>query len=185
MNSRSAALFAIVVGVGLCSASLPASAQETALVMGSHAVEGAIDREYEATDHVVVKTDHGIRHVFSVTKRTLVHGTKDSLEGLHGGTRVVVHYVEDGGRETAVEVDRIGDDSFHVMRGTVSRFDADGKGLSIRLADGSVETFRLSERAASEAGKEIAHGGDSAGTVVVYYTDEAGEKVAHYVRTVA
>lgn len=50
----------------------------------------------------------------------------------------------------------------------------------MKTADGAEETFRLSDRAAKDAGKDIATGAEKTAKVTVYYTDEAGHKVAHF-----
>jgi hypothetical protein len=98
---------------------------------------------------------------------------------------VIVHYTAEGGNETANEIDRIGEDGLQAVEGTVTKVDRLAKTISIRLADGTRETLRLTERAASGVGKDI--DGAAAGTakVIVYFDDQAGERVAHYFKRVA
>jgi hypothetical protein len=148
------------------------------------AIEGTVDKPYEVAGAIVVKTADGISHLFHLTKRTAVHGvaaTDEAFSGLAKGRRVVVHYTVDGAEKTAVEVDSLGTDGLREMRGVVTRVDRRTKRLSVRLEDGSQETLELSDRAAQDAGKDVA----DAATVVVYYTDEGGRKVAHYFREVS
>jgi hypothetical protein len=70
------------------------------------------------------------------------------------------------------------------MNGVITKVDRDAKTIAIRLANGSVQTFRLTERAASDVGKDLDSAADGTVKVVVYYTDEAGHRVAHYFKRV-
>lgn len=168
--------------------SLPAivGAQEPppiAGVTGTLALEGTIEKTYDAATTVIVKATDGIEHLFHLAKGTVVHaanGADAALNGVSEGSRVVVHYAVDGGEKTAVEVDRIGEDGLRETRGVVTRVDRDAKELSIRLDDGSTETLHLSERAARTVGLDV----HDAATVVVYYVDEDGKKVAHYFKKI-
>jgi len=45
---------------------------------------------------------------------------------------------------------------------------------------GAEETFRLTGRAARDVGKGIGEGAEKSAKVTVYYTEEAGHKVAHF-----
>jgi hypothetical protein len=156
---------------------------------GTIALEGTVDKTYQGVNTIAVKTANGIRHLLHFTTRTVVHGGKaagkDALDGLDDGSRVVVHYTSEGETKTAHEVDRIAKDGLKAMNGVITQVDRQAKTISIRLTDGSVQTFRLTERAASDVGKDI--DGAAAGTakVIVYFTDEAGHRVAHYFKRVA
>jgi hypothetical protein len=155
-------------------------------VTGTLALEGTVDKTYAGANAIAVKAANGVEHLFHLTKRTVVHGASQaeaSFNGVTVGSRVVVHYAIDGGEKTAVEVDHIAADGLHAMTGVVTRIDRPAKQLSIRLADGSNETLQLSERAATHVGKDIDRGAAES-TVVVYYAEEAGGKVAHYFRRV-
>ena len=158
-------------------------------VTGTVALEGTVDKTYQGINTIAVKTADGIRHLLHFTTRTVVHGGKaageDALDGLDDGTRVVVHYTAEGDTKTAHEVDRIAKDGLKAMNGVITKVDRDAKTISIRLANGSVQTFRLTERAASDVGKDLDGAADGTAKVVVYYTDEAGHRVAHYFKRVA
>ena len=56
--------------------------------------------------------------------------------------------------------------------------------MAVKTADGTVETYKLTDRAAKDAGKDIAEGTEKSAKVTVYYTDEAGHKVAHFFKKV-
>jgi hypothetical protein len=173
----------IAFALGSLAATAQAPAAPTAETVPP-ALEGAIDKTYAGANAIVVKTADGISHLFHFTKRTAVHGvpkTDAALSGLTEGARVVVHYAVDGTGKTALEVDRIGKDGLREMSGVVVAVDRLTKRLSLQLADGSRETLELSDRAARNVGKDTGE----AATVIVYYADEGGHKVAHYFRQIA
>jgi hypothetical protein len=154
-------------------------------VTGTIALEGTIDQTSGAGRTVVVKTVDGIRHLFHVTEKTVVHGTAttdaDALNGIEAGSHIVVHYAAKAGTQTALEVDRVDPKGLKKLEGVVTRVDRAGRQLSIRLADGTTQTLRLTDRAATDVGHDI----DSTANVVVYYADEAGRQVAHYFKRVS
>jgi hypothetical protein len=174
-------LASLLLAPGMARAQAPAAPTPETV---PPALEGAIDQTYAEAGTILVKTVDGIKHLFHFTPRTVVHGATEAdtaFNGLTEGTRVVVHYAVAGGEKTAVEVDRIGDDGLRHLHGVVLRVDRDTRRLSVRLADGSEETLELSDRAAQDAGHDVA----GATKVIVYYTDQGGHKVAHYFREVA
>ncbi|MCU1384741.1 MAG: hypothetical protein JWL71_3438, partial [Acidobacteria bacterium] len=154
-------------------------------VTGTIALEGTIDQTSEAGKSVIVKTVDGMRHLFHVTEKTVVHGSAaadaDVLGVIEPGTRIVVHFTANAGRQTAVEVDRLGAAGLKTVEGVVTRVDRDGRQLSIHLADGTTQTLRLTDRAAADVGRDV----ESAATVVVYYADEGGHQVAHYFKKIS
>jgi hypothetical protein len=95
----------------------------------------------------------GIEHLNHLTERTVVHGGKapggHALSGLDEGSRVVVHDTAEGDHKIAHEVDLLAGDGLKTIEGVVTRVDRRAKTMSIRLADGSRQTLRLTERAAS------------------------------------
>lgn len=158
-------------------------------VTGTVALEGTVDQTSEAGKAVIVKTVDGIRHLFHVTDKTTVHGSAaadaDTLRGLETGSRIVVHYTAKAGQQTALEVDRLDANGLKTMEGVVTRVDRAGRQMSIRLADGSTQTLRLTDRAATDVGRDIDSAAADATRVVVYYGDEAGEQVAHYFKRIS
>jgi hypothetical protein len=151
------------------------------------AVEGTVNRVDARTKTFAVKTADGAEHTFHFVGRTAVHGTKatvkgskDAFHGLKDGNEVAVHYTVKGGRETAEEVDQIGKDGLQMAEGTVSHIDRAAKTIAVKTADGTEETYRLADHAAKDAGKDIGEGAEEFGKVTVYYTEEAGHKVARF-----
>jgi hypothetical protein len=173
----------LVVGFALCPV-LGLAAQDVVT-----AVDGTVKKVDAGTKTVVVDTADGTEHTFHYTGDLAVHGAKDTAKGsddaFHGvkeGSKVAVHYTADGGKETAHEIDNIGDDGLKATEGTVTHIDRGAKTVAVKTADGTEQTFRLSGRAAADAGKDIGAGADKAGKVTVYYTEDAGKKTVHFIK---
>jgi hypothetical protein len=113
-----------------------------------------------------------------------VHGAdataKDTFHGVKEGSEVVAHYTAKGPEKTAVEVDKVGKDGMKDVEGTVSAIDRGTKKLVVKSADGTEHTFKLADRAAEDAGKEVGKAVEKSSKVTVYYTEEAGKKIAHF-----
>jgi hypothetical protein len=151
------------------------------------AVHGTITKLDRGTKTVVIKTADGTEHSIRFLDKTVVHGSHageegaiDSFHGLKEGTEVVAHYSENGGKDTAVEIDRIGKDGVKGTEGTISKLDRAGKTITIKTADGTEHTFELTGRAAKDGGKDIDRGTERGTRVVVYSTEKAGKDVAHF-----
>jgi hypothetical protein len=183
----------LTVGFGCAVALLAVPAlhagQEPPPVTGTIALEGTVDQTYKAANAVIVKTVDGVRHLFHLTRKTAVHGSEsagaEALRTIKAGSTVIVHYTAAAGEQTALEVDRVDDKGLKTMQGVVTRVDRAGRKISIRLADGSTQTLRLTERAAIDAGNDVDRAAVDATRVVVYYADEAGQRVAHYFKRIA
>lgn len=151
------------------------------------ATHGTISKIDQATKTVVIKTADGVEHAYHWTKNTAVHGAeaaetgaKDSWHGLKEGSEVVAHTTKRGGEDTAVEVDKVGDDGLQKTEGTIKQIDRGGKKLVIEGADGTEHTYQLSAHAAEDAGKGLKAGTAKGTKVVVYSTETSGKKVAHF-----
>jgi hypothetical protein len=154
---------------------------------GTLALEGTTNKVYRALNVVIVQTVDGVEHVLHYTKDLLVHGGRDpgadALHGLDEGSTVVVHYTATGTEETALEIDRIGDDGLEKREGIIALVDPRHKQITIRFADGRTETLELTSRAAAEA---EADGASTEGAkVVVYFSSDGGRRVAHYFKKVS
>jgi hypothetical protein len=158
-------------------------------VTGTIALEGTVQKTYSGVNTLVVKTVDGVEHLFHLTDKTAVHGGKsaddDALRGIDEGSRVVVHYTAEGNTKAAHEVDRIAGDGLKTVEGVIVKVDRRAQTISIRLADGTSQTLRLTERAASDVGKELDAAGTGTAKVVVYVNDEGGRRVAHYFKRVS
>ena len=85
---------------------------------------------------------------------------------------------------SAQEIDRVGDNGLKTTEGVVARVDRTRKQITIRYANGKSETLQLTQRAAAEAEQDSDEGSGGATKVVVYYSDDAGRKVAHYFKKI-
>ena len=150
---------------------------------------GEVLRLDAAAKTVTVKAADGTEHTLHFAKETVMHpvrsaktGAKDSFAGLQTGTEVAVRYSAKGTEETAEEIDRIGAGGLKTMEGTVTRVDRGAKTVSVKTAGGTEETLHLTEAAARDTGEDTAKAGRKSGKVTVYYTEEAGHKVAHFLK---
>src|SRR5580698_3935878 len=150
-------------------------------------VHGTVTKVDHGAKTVVVKTADGTEHTIHFVGKTAVHGadateagSKDAFHGVKEGSEVVAHYTVKGTEKTAVEVDRVGKDGMKAVDGTVSTLDRGTKKLVVKTADGTEHTFKLADRAVVDAGKDVGHATEKSAKVTVYYTEDAGKKVAHF-----
>jgi len=151
------------------------------------AIHGTISKIDKEGKTIAIKTADGTDHTLHWGKNTVVRGTraadaaaKDSWHGLKEGTEVVAHATKRGADDTVVEVDRIGDDGLKKTEGTIKEIDRAGKKLVIKTDDGTEHTFKLTEHATKDAGKDLGEGAEKGAKVAVYSTEDAGKKVAHF-----
>jgi hypothetical protein len=155
------------------------------------ATEGTVEKVDRAAKTVVVKTKDGTEHTFHLADRTVVHGAHLTHRGadaagrdLREGSEVVVHSTKKGTEETAEEIDHVGKGGLKKSEGTVTDFDRAARKITIKTADGSEETYRLSEHAVQDAGKDTEDAAKKSSHVTVYYSEEAGHKVAHFFKSI-
>jgi hypothetical protein len=151
------------------------------------AVHGTIDKIDSGTKIVVVKTADGTRRSLHLLDRTAVHGadlsaeaSKDSWRGLSEGGEVVAHYTKRGSESTAVEIDKVGQGGLKAARGSVAEIDRGGRKLVVDTGSGAKETFELTGHASEDAGKDVGKATVKGSKVAVYYSEDAGKKVAHF-----
>jgi Cu/Ag efflux protein CusF len=175
----------MLIGAFALTTSLSAAAQDVA-----HAVGGTVKKIDAGTKTVIVKSEDGTEHTFHYAKDVTVHGAKDTekgttdaVSGLKEGSKVAVHYTTVAGKDTAHEIDNIGDDGLKATEGTVSHVDKGAKTIAVKTADGGEETFHLTDRAAKDTGKDVAEGAEKSAKVTVYYTEKAGTKTAHFIKS--
>ena len=151
------------------------------------ATHGTITKIDKTAKTIAVKTADGSERTFYWAKSTSVHGVKaadtaakDSWHGLTEGSEVVAHSTEHGTKDTVVEVDKVGDTGLKRTEGTIKEIDRSGKKLVIKSADGTEHAFKLTGRAATDAGKDVAAGAEKGTKVAIYSTEDAGESVAHF-----
>ncbi len=153
-------------------------------------VEGVVTKIDRSAKTVMVKATDGTEHTMHLVSRTVVHGGSETYKGaeeagrdLHEGLQVVVHYAKHGADETAEEIDQIGKEGLKTSEGSITKFDRAARTMTIKASDGTEQTYRLSEHAAEDAGKETEDTAKKSAHAIVYYSDEAGHKVAHFFKT--
>lgn len=151
------------------------------------AVHGTVTKIDKGTKTVAIKTADGTEHSLHWAKDTSVHGakgaeaaSKDSWHGVKEGSEVVAHYTKRGSEDTALEIDKVGDQGLKKTEGTVEKVDRGGKRLVVKTADGTEHTFKLTGHAAADAGKDVAAGTEKGAHVVVYSSESTGKAVAHF-----
>lgn len=175
---RTAALAALAVPALVAGAGqvMPPSGGQT----GTVAVEGTI----EAVDvnSVEVRTTDGTTQLFRLLEKIFVHGADphDELIGLRRGTPVVIHYTGSGESAAVQEVDRIDGSGLRIAEGVVTSINRDRGEIKVRFDNKTTETFKLTNRAAGNVGRDVNNAEHP--RVIVYYTDNRGVKEVHYFR---
>ncbi len=147
-------------------------------------IHGTISKIDQKTKTIVVKGADGTEHTFKFIGKTTVHGTEaaatDTFHGLKEGSEVVAHYTKKGSEETAMEVDKVGKDGLKEVNGTISTVDRKGKKLVVKAADGTEQTFEMTDHAAVGGAKTVGKETEKGAKTTVYYTEEAGKKIVHF-----
>jgi hypothetical protein len=157
-------------------------------VTGTVATEGTMKTVYRGLNTIIVTTVDGLEHAYRFTKDLIIHGGKspeDPLAGLTEGAMVVIHYSTEGAEPMVVEIDQVGDEGLLETEGRITKIDRGKKQIDVRIGESRTETFQLTDRAAAETSKEIqSQVADGTAKIVIYYKDENGRKVVHYVKKV-
>jgi hypothetical protein len=187
MNSRTSRR---VLTVAVVFISLLSLAGILRAIEKTTSVEGVVTKIDRAAKTVVVKAADGTEHTMHLVGRTMVYGgnvtykgAEEAARGLQEGSKVVVHYTKQGTDETAEEIDRIGTDGLKMSEGTITKFDRDARTMTIKIANGTEEIYQLTEHAIEAAGVETEDAAKTSAHAIVYYSEEAGQKVAHFFKT--
>ena len=133
---------------------------------------------------VAIKADDGTEHTLQTEARTKLHGvhgnsrnTIDKIQGLKPGTQVAIHYTA----EEAIEIDNIGPDGLKSIESTITHIDRGQKTLTVQTADGSNQTFHMSDSTARYAAEQFDQSAANPLKVTLYYSGhKEGYSVAHY-----
>jgi hypothetical protein len=155
-----------------------------------HAIAGTIEKVDKETKTLVVKTVEGTEETIKWTGRTTVDGLKVAAKAtdLAGreGEHVIVHYSVEGADKTALGIKHLGQTAPKVTEGTIKSIGRGSRDVVVKTREGAEETFHVADRAAVDSSKGIARGTASAAKagehVTVYYTEQAGRKVAHLIK---
>jgi len=153
----------------------------------TNVITGTLGKVDSGAKTIAVKTADGTVETVKFTDRTTVHGLKDAGKGadLAGkvGGHVIVHTTGECAEKTAHSVEWVGDKTVHATEGTVEEVGKDSKMVAVKSADGTKETFEVADHAVVDTGKGVARystrGAKKGERVTVYYTEEAGKKIAH------
>jgi hypothetical protein len=153
----------------------------------THILTGTIEKVDAVAKTIAVKTADGTVETVKFTEKTTVHGLKDAAKGadLAGkeGGHVIVHATGEGAEKTAHSVVWFGDKTVHATEGTVDEVGTGTKTVAVKTADGTKEAFEVAGHATVDTGKTVgrysALGAKKGEHVTVYYTEEAGKKIAH------
>lgn len=74
----------------------------------------------------------------------------------------------------------VAQDVVSVIHGTVKKIDKSTKTVVVKTADGTEKTFEYTANASKDIGEATGKGVEKGTKVTVYYTEEAGKKVAHF-----
>jgi len=154
----------------------------------THVITGTVEKVDAGAKTIAVKTADGTVETVKFTEKTTVHGLKDAAKGadLAGkeGGHVIVHATGEAAEKTAHSVEWFGEKTVHVTEGTIEDVGEGTKTVAVKTADGTKQAFDVSERATVDTGKDVgrysAIGAKKGEHVTVYYTEEAGKKIAHF-----
>ena len=183
----SSGIFRLRFQVAVVMASLCCVAALHAAQASTNVITGTIEKVDSGSKTIAVKTADGTVETVKFTEETTVHGLKDATKGadLAGkeGSHVIVHTVGEGSEKTAHSVEWVGDKAVHTTEGTVEDVGEGSKTVAVKTADGTKETFVVADHAVVNSGKDVARysarGAKKGEHVTVYYTEEAGKKIAH------
>jgi hypothetical protein len=150
-------------------------------------VTGTLTKVDAAGKTIAVKTADGTVDTVKFTEKTTVHGAKGlakgaDLAGKEGG-HVIVHTAGEGADRTAHSIVWVGDKTVKATDVTVEEAGKGTKTVAVKTADGTKDTYEVSEHATVDAGKDVgkysAKGVEKGAHVTVYYTEEGGKKIIH------
>lgn len=145
-----------------------------------HVIAGTITKVDTGTKTIAVKTADGTEHTVKWTGDTTVTGLKDGahgadLAGKEGG-HVIIRTTDDAGEKTAHSIDYVGHKTIKTADVTVDDVGKGSKDIAVHTADGTKDSFKVGDHAVVDTGKGVEKGGH----YTVYYTEDAGKKVAHF-----
>jgi hypothetical protein len=158
-----------------------------------HATVGILTHVDSAVKHIVVKTADGTEEVFRFTARTVVGGAKEAKKGTVAsyfvgkeGTHVVVRFTGEGTVKTAVGIDDLGKGATKIGEGMVVGTDKVAHTVTVKTKDGGEETYHVASNATVDTDHGVVNGTEyvarNGEKVTVHYTEDAGKKVAHFIK---
>jgi hypothetical protein len=147
-------------------------------------VHGAVERIDSASKVIAIRTNEGTTCTVRIADSTAVHGFdggKAAWRGLEKGAEIVAHGTRNGSEFTATELDHLGRGGLKMTTGAVVAMDRAGRFIVVRTASDTKETYYFS----SNSAHTLAKGAGTGTKVVVYSSEDAGKKVAHFLEPLA
>ena len=154
-------------------------------VTGTIATETSVQEVHEGARALLVKAKRLFRWTRRSTAATGDEAGEEAVDGLRRGMAVEVHDTASGDELTAAEIEQLNEPGVKRMEGVILSVDRTDRTIAIRMADGTRQAFRLSDRAADALGKDADRAADGATRVVVFVKGEAGERAVHYFKRVS
>jgi len=125
----------------------------------SYQVLGTIENIDTAANTITVRLSDGTDKTLQLAKRFMVNGREETRtraeSALTARERAVIYYTNEGGGETAIDLESLN----HVMRktvtGTLVSANKDNKIVVLRTAGGKEESFRVQNDAVIETGDGV------------------------------
>jgi hypothetical protein len=177
------AAFVLVYVIGASDARAEQQPPPIHGVTGTVATEETVEDVHEVGRGILGK----VARLFRWNRRSPASGDEagdETFAGLNTGTAVIVQTTTAGENLTAEEIDRPDDEGVKRMEGVIAAVNRRDRTISIRLADGTRQTLRLSDGAADGADKVVDRAGVGA-RVIVFVKGEAGERIVHYFKRVS
>lgn len=154
-------------------------------VTGTIATETSVQEVHDGVGALLVKA----KRLFRWTRRSPTasgdEAGEEAVDGLRRGMAVVVHDTTSPDDLTAAEIEQLNDAGLKRMEGVILSVDRTDRTIAIRMADGTRQAFRLSDRAADALAKDADRAADGTTRVVLFVKGEAGERTVHYFKRVS
>jgi hypothetical protein len=125
----------------------------------SYEVLATIENIDSATNTITVKLSDGTDKTLELAKRLTINGREETRSraesALTARERAVIYYNNQGGGETAVDLESVDHVMPKIVTGTLTTANKDSKILVLRMADGKEESFRVQNDAVIETGDGI------------------------------
>ena len=142
-------------------------------------IHGTVVKIDSASKVIVVKTLDGAKFTVKIAESTAIHGFnggKAAWHGIENGTQIAAHGTKEGVQFAATEVDNLGKGGLKMAKVTITGVDKAGRFVVVKTATGATETYRF----ASNSAHRLAKGMTASPQVNVYYIEEKGEPVVHF-----
>ena len=125
----------------------------------SYQVLGTIENIDTAANTITVRLSDGTDKTLQLAKRLTVNGREETRSraesALTARERAVIYYTNEGGGETAIDLESLNHAMRRTVSGTLISANKDNKIVVLRTASGKEETFRVQNDAVIETGDGV------------------------------